>query len=73
MKISSQNGNAYGSTIKSTAPGPLVVRRPNSSPLSQGLNSNKPKADGGMIPSPSKTPSIGKPITKPNFHGKPVK
>lgn len=47
--------------------------RPNTSTLSGRHNPNKPKADGGAQPAPTKGPSIGKPITKPNFHGKPVK
>ena len=47
--------------------------RPNTSTLSGRHNPNKPKADGGAMDAPTKGPSIGKPITKPNFQGKPVK
>ena len=47
--------------------------RPNTSTLSGRSNPNAPKASGGGVLAPKKTPVVPKPITKPNFHGKPVR
>jgi hypothetical protein len=47
--------------------------RPNTSTMSGRSNPNKPKADGGAQLAPKRNPVVPKPITKPNFHGKPVR
>lgn len=54
-----------------SAPTAKVTGKPatNTSTLSGRHNPNKPKAEGGAQPAPKNSPSIGTPITKPNFHG----